>query len=174
MSEGSAQILKMLVAGRVTVEQADQLLKALEAASPAVPHEPVTQTGQQRRRDERADDFFASLTPEQVIELHDHGVSRAYIEQMRAAGLYDLSVADIIDLYDNGITPRFVSDLREVGFTELTRDQLIEMYCHGVDAAFVGEMWDLGFANLAPDEWVELRDHGVKSDFAREIHSHRD
>jgi hypothetical protein len=200
MSEGRAQILEMLVAGRVTVEQADQLLQALDAASPAAPHEPAAQLGRQRRRDERADDFFATLTPEQLIELHDHGVSRAFIEQMRAAGLYGLSVADLIDLYDHGVTPRFVLDLREAGFAELTGDdlvelydhgvdaafvremqevglaaatpdQLVEMYDHGVDAAFVREMRDLGFVKLAPSEWVELRDHGVDSDFGREMHS---
>jgi hypothetical protein len=112
MSAGRAKILEILVAGRVTVEQADQLLEALDAAPPAASHEPVAQTGRQRRWDERADDFFASLTPEQLIELRDHDVSRAFIEQMRAAGLYDLSVADLIDLYDHGITPRFVRDLR--------------------------------------------------------------
>jgi hypothetical protein len=171
MSEGRAQILEMLVSGRVTVEQADQLLQALDAASPAAPHEPAAQLGGQRRRDERADDFFATLTPEQLIELRDHGVNRAFIEQMRAAGLYGLSVADLIDLYDHGVTPRFVLDLREAGFTELTSDDLVEMYDHGVDAAFVREMRDLGFAKLAPSEWVELRDHGVDSDCAREMHS---
>ena len=172
MSEGRAQILEMLVAGRVTVEQADQLLQALDAASPAAPHEPVTQTGRQQRGDERADNFFATLTPKQLIKLRDHDVSRAFIERMRATGLYDLSVDDFIDLHDNGITPRFVRDLREAGFTALTRDELVEMYDHGVDAAFVRQMRDLGFANLAPDEWVELRNHGVDSGFAREMLGH--
>ena len=172
MSEGRALILEMLVAGRVTVEQADQLLEALGVASPAAPHEPVTQTGRQRRGDERTDDFFATLTPKQLIKLRDHGVSRAFIERMRATGLYDLSVDDFIDLHNNGITPRFVRDLREAGFTTLTRDELVEMYNHGVDAAFVRQMRGLGFANLAPDEWVELRNHGVDSDVAREMHSH--
>jgi SHOCT-like domain len=172
MSEERAQILEMLVAGRVTVEQADQLLKALDATSPGASHELAAQTGRQRRWNEPADDFFARLTPEQLIELRDHDVSRAFIEQMRAAGLNDLSVADLIDLYDHGITPRFVLDLREAGFIELTRDDLIELYDHGVDAAFVREMRGLGFANLAPGEWVELRNHGVESDFARGMRSH--
>jgi hypothetical protein len=172
MSEGRAQILEMLVAGRLTVEQADQLLETLDAASPPAPHEPAAQTGRQRQWDEREDDLFASLTPEQLTELRDHGVSGTFIEQMRAAGLHDLSVAGLIALYDHGITPRFVREMREAGFTELTGDDLVEMYDHGVDAAFVREMREAGFTNLVPGEWVELRDHGVDSDVAREMRSH--
>src|SRR5258705_10221409 len=60
MSEGRAQILEMLVAGRVTVEQTDQLLQALDAASPAAPPKPVAPAGGQRRPGERADGFFAT------------------------------------------------------------------------------------------------------------------
>src|SRR5260370_40003456 len=103
----------MLVEGRVTVEQADGLLAALDAASPAAPHEPVHQTERQRPWDDEADDFFASLTPELLIALRDHGVSRAFIEQMRVAGLDGLRVAELIDLEDQGITPRFVRALRQ-------------------------------------------------------------
>ena len=112
MSEGRAQILEMLVAGRVTVEQADRLLAVLEAASPIASHQPVNQASE-RRRGERADDVFARLTPEQLIALRDHGVSRAFIEQMRAAGLGGLSVHDFIALSDHGVDTAFVRDLRE-------------------------------------------------------------
>src|SRR5260370_36154909 len=108
MSEERAQILEMLVAGRVTVEQADQLLQALDAASPAAPHEPAAQLGGQRRRDERAGDFFTTLTPEQLIELHDHDVSRGVIEQMRAAGLYRLGVAELNAPVAAGVPPPLV------------------------------------------------------------------
>jgi len=169
MSEGRAQILEMPVAGRVTVGQADRLLEALDAASPAAPHEPASQSGRQRRRDAGADDFFASLTPEQLIALRDHGVSRAFIEQMRAAGPDDASVDDLIELHDHGITPRFVRDLREAGFTELTRDELVELYDHGVDIAFVREMREVGLAEATPDQLVELYDHGVDAAFVREM-----
>jgi hypothetical protein len=140
MSEGRAQILEMLVAGRLTVEQADQLLGALDAADTAAPHKPQTQTGRPERWDERPDDFFASLTLEDLIEFHNHGVSRTYVEQMRAEGLRDLRVADFCELYDHGITPRFVHDMREAGFAELPLDELVALYDNGVDPAFMREM----------------------------------
>jgi hypothetical protein len=156
MSEGRAQILEMLVAGQLTIEQADQLLGAIDAADAAAPHKPQTQTGRRGRLDERADDFFASLTLEDLIELHNHGVSRVFVDQMHAEGLRDLSVADFTELYDHGVTPRFVRDIREAGFAELPVHELCELYDHGVDPAFVREMrsndtksqglWDDGFS----------------------------
>lgn len=173
MSQERAQILEMLVAGRLTVEQADRLLKVLDDASStgphAPPHEPVNQTGQQRRWDERANDFFAGLTLEQLVALRDHGVNRAFVEQMRAAGLDDLSVDDLIEMFDHGVTPRFVRDLRDAGFTDLTRDQLVELYDHGVDAGFMREMQDVGLVEATPDQLIELYDHGVDAAFVREM-----
>jgi hypothetical protein len=196
MSEERAQILEMLASGRVTVEQADQLLEALGAASPAGTHEPATRAGRHTREDERTDGFVARLTPEQLIELRNHGVSGTFVQQMRAAGLGDLSVDDLIELHDHDVTPRFVRELREAGCSGLTRqelielrnhgigatfmrqmrdaglddvalDQLVALYNHGVDAAFVQEMRDLGFDNLAPSALIELYDHGVDGDFVR-------
>ena len=76
------------------------------------------------------EDFFASLTAEEVIALRDRGVSGAYVEQKRAAGMHGLSIKDLIKLYDNGVTPRFVLDLQEAGLLGLTRDQLIEPLSH--------------------------------------------
>jgi hypothetical protein len=198
MSEERAQILQMLMSGRVTIEQADQLLEALGTEFPAGAHEPATGTGRHGRRDDRTAGFVAGLTPEQLIELRNHGVSGAFVQQMRAAGLGDLRVDDLIELYDHDVTPRFVRELREAGFSGLTchelvelvnhgvsasfmrqmrdaglgevaPDQLVELYNHGVDAAFVREMRDLGFDNLAPNALIELYDHGVDGDFVREI-----
>jgi hypothetical protein len=198
MNEERAQILEMLMAERVTVEQADQLLEALGAASPAGDHEPATGTGRHRRRDERTDSFVAGLTPEQLIELRNHDVSGAFIQQMRAAGLGDLSVDDLIELHNHDVTPRFVRELREAGFSGLTchelvelrnhgigaafmrqmrdvgfddvaLDQLVALYNHGVDAAFVRKMRDLGLANLTPSALIELYDHGVDGDFVAKM-----
>src|SRR5215469_146554 len=169
MSEQRAQILEMLVAGRVTVEQAEQLLAALDGPSPSASRGAVAQAAAQQRGDEHTEDFFASLTAEQLVALRDSDVSRAFVEQMRAAGLNALSVEDLIELHDEGVTPRFVLDLREAGLADLTRDQLIELYCHGVDGAYVRELRALGLAGATPDQLVGMYDHGVDAAFVREM-----
>jgi hypothetical protein len=169
MSEERAQILEMLVAGRVTVEQAEQLLAALDAPFPSASRGAAAQAAGQQRGDGHTQDFFASLTDEQLVALRDSDVSRAFIEQMRAAGLNTLSVEELIELHDEGITPPFVLDLREAGLANLSRDQLGELYCHGVDAAYVREVRALGLAGATPDQLVEMYDHGVDAAFVREM-----
>jgi hypothetical protein len=169
MSEERAQILEMLVAGRVTVEQAEQLLEALDGPSPSASRGVVAQAAAQPRGDEHTGDFFATLTTEQLVALRESDVSRAFVEQMRAAGLNALSVEDLIELHDEGITPHFVLDLREAGLADLTPDQLVELYCHGVDAAYVRELRALGLAGATPDQLVEMYDHGVDAAFVREM-----
>src|SRR6185437_13302089 len=91
MGEERAQILEMLVAGRVTVEQAEQLLKAIEASSSPRPHGAASgaasRAGAQRRGGGRSENLLAGLTVEQLIALRDRGVTGDYIEQMLSAGL---------------------------------------------------------------------------------------
>jgi hypothetical protein len=169
MSEERAQILEMLVAGRVTVEQAEQLLQAIDAPSSPAHHGVPPETGIQRRKDGCSDNFFASLTAEQLIALRNNGVSGAYVEQMRAAGLNGLRVKDLIKLHNNGVTPRFVLDLQEAGLADLTGDQLMKLLCHGVNADYVREMYALSLDAATPDQLVELYDHGVDAAFVREM-----
>src|SRR5262245_31508011 len=107
MSEERALILEMLKAGRVSVEQADQLLEALASAARSGSHGPATGARTQRRwdeRDERADDCLASETPKQLIKMRNHGVSGAFVQEMRATGLGDLNVDDLIALHDHDVT----------------------------------------------------------------------
>src|SRR5262249_22040049 len=130
-------------------------------------HERAGATGRQGRRDEQAGAFLARLTAEELIELHEHGVSRAFVEQLCASGLRDLNVADLTGLFDHGVRPSLVRDLRDAGLTGLTPDQLVMVFDHGVDAAFVREMRGLGLANLTPDRWVDLRHQSFEGDPAR-------
>lgn len=169
MSEERTLILEMLASGRVTVEQADQLLDTLGAAAPAGPQEPVTGKGRQRRWNEQTDSFFASLTPEQLIELRDHDVSGTFVRHMRTAGLGDLSVDDLVELRNHDVTPRFVRELGEAGFNGLTSDEVIELRNHDIGAAFLREMRDAGLGEVALDQLVELSDQGVDAAFVREL-----
>src|SRR5438270_13308111 len=77
MSEERRQVLEMLAAGKVTVEQANQLLEALGAEHRPDTKEQVPARAHQRgRRAQRArptDAFFSNLTPDQLVDLSDHG-----------------------------------------------------------------------------------------------------
>lgn len=172
MGEERAQILEMLVAGRVTVEQAAQLLQAIEVPSSPAHHRATGATlegGAQRRADRRPEGFFAGLTVEQLVALRDRGVSGDYVEQMLSAGPHGLSVKNLIKLHDNGVTPNFVLDLQEVGLTNLSCDQLIDLYGHGVTADYIREMHALGLTGATLGQLVKMYDHGVDVAFVREM-----
>jgi hypothetical protein len=169
MSDEQAQILEMLVAGRVTVEQAALLLEAVDPAANPGSHGSVSSRGALRQWDERRVDFFAGLTVEQMRQLHDHGVSRSFIQEIYAALRHDLSVADLIALYESGVTPHFVTELTESGCANLTVREAIRLYEHGVDGNFVRDLRSVGLADATPAQYVELYDHGVDADFIREM-----
>jgi hypothetical protein len=174
MGEERAQILEKLVAGRVTVEQAEQLLQAIDVPSSPARHSATGATwevGTQPRADRRPEGFFADLTVEQLVALRDRGVSGDYVEQMLSAGPHGLSGKDLIKLHDNGVTPRFVLDLQEVGLTDLSRDQLIDLYGHGMTAAYIREMHALGLTGATLGQLVKMYDHGVDAAFVREMRS---
>src|SRR5262245_50811496 len=150
MSDEQAQILEMLVAGRVTVEQAAQLLEAVDAAANPGTRGSARSRGALPQWDERPDDFFASLTVDQIRQLNDRGVNGAYIRQMCAALHRDLSVADLIKLYERGVTPRFVTDLMEAGCANLTIGEAVKLYDHGVDGDFVRDVRSAGLVDATP------------------------
>jgi hypothetical protein len=169
MSDEQAQILEMLVAGRVTVEQAAQLLEAVDAAATTGTKGSMSSRGALQQWDEHPDDFFASLTVEQTRELHENGVSRAFVQQMCAALGRDPSVADLIKLYGHDVTPRFVTDLVEAGCAKLTVGEAIKLYDHGVDGNYVRDLRRAGLLDATPAQYAKLYDHGVDAEFIREM-----
>src|SRR4051794_41127783 len=132
MSEERRQVLEMLAAGKVTVEQANQLLEALGAAGRPTdtgePRAPAHQRERAAQRGRPADAYFSNLAADQLVELRDHGVSPAFVRQMRELGFTDLSPNDLVKLRDHGVTPAFIRDMRELGLGELAPDELVEMF----------------------------------------------
>src|SRR5437763_322613 len=116
MSDERRQVLEMLAAGKVTVEQANQLLEALGAAvRPSDTAEPRAAAHQRERPAQRArpvDAFFSNLTPNQLVELRDHGVTPAFVREMRELGFTDdLSPNDLVELRNHGITAAFIREM---------------------------------------------------------------
>ena len=110
MSEESTQVLKMLAEGKLTVEQANQLLEALG-------DEPAVTTEKRTRPTGRADRMEAPprFTVEQLIELSEHEVDPDFIKEMREAGLTDLSVDQLIALREHEVDPSLVKAVQASG-----------------------------------------------------------
>lgn len=123
------------------------------------------------------------------------GTASSYIDDMKAAGLGDLTVDDLIalktqnisgeyvrGLHDlglhpdidtviafkvQGITPEYIQKMRAVGFTA-DDDQIIALKVQGVDADYVSGMKEAGISGDA-DEIVGLKVQGVTPEYVRQM-----
>jgi len=138
------------------------------------------------------------LTVDDLIELRAAGVTPAYIDSMRGAGLGELSLDEITEMRAIGVTPEYIKSLRDAGikfsnahevtelralgvtgeyltqmraagYGNLTTKQLSEMRAMGVTPSYVKQMADAGYRNLTPRELVELRAQGVRPEFIKSL-----
>jgi hypothetical protein len=172
------RVLEMVAKGTINIEQADQLLEALENAKtgqakddemptsagrggapwqrfgqdfPRTPHPPTPPRPPQPPRAPKGVGG-GKLSFEQMIELGKYGVNANYLKQFSEAGLTDLSFEEIIELFKFGVRPEYVLELRrladELGSGELTVDRIIELGKFGVRPDNVREMLESGLFDL--------------------------
>jgi len=138
------------------------------------------------------------LTVDDLIELRASGVTPAYIDSMRGAGLGELSLDEIAEMravgvtpeyirglrdagikFDSarnvtelraiGVTPEYAAQMRSAGYGSLTTRQLAGMRARGVSPDYVKQIAAAGYRNLTPNELVELRSQGINPDFIKSL-----
>ena len=138
------------------------------------------------------------LTVDDLIELRASGVTPAYIDSMRNAGLGELSLDDIATMRAVGVTPEYIRSLRDAGikidsahhaaemravgvtgdyvaqmkaagYGDLTTQHLVELRAIGVSAAYVKQLSDAGYRNLTARELAELRSQNVNPEFIKSL-----
>jgi beta-lactamase regulating signal transducer with metallopeptidase domain len=138
------------------------------------------------------------LTVDDLIELRAAGVTPAYIDTMRGAGLGELSLDEIAEMKAVGVTPEYIRALRDAGikfdgarsvtelraigvtaeyaaqmrsagYANLTTRQLANLRAMGISSAYVKQLSDAGYKNLTPNELVELRAQGVNPEFIKSL-----
>jgi DNA-binding transcriptional MerR regulator len=163
MKTGRARILEMVKDGKISIEQADELLEALENAVPNTPahtsplepeHKPRVEVRISRSTNGGKYNF------EQMIELGKFGVSAKFVRELAEIGLTDLSFEDVIELGKFGINPKFVLEMRQLSeefdLGELNFERIIELGKFGVSAKFVREMIETQMIDftLPPSQWA--------------------
>ncbi len=149
MNEECLQVLNMLASGKLSVEQANQLLDALDGAQPkngpgvmspsvvqpamAPVAAPAPMPTPRPVRPQAPPS--AAFTIDHIIALSERGVDPSYIVELREAGLTSLSVDQIITLHDHEIDADFVGGLKEAGITRF--EELIKLHDHEIDADYV-------------------------------------
>jgi hypothetical protein len=160
-SDERLQILQMLAEQKLTRDEAERLLDALDPAAPAAPP-----TG----RDDPAPVSFAGLpcSAGDLIALHSMGVTRGYVEELRAAGLTGFDLGEAVALKAVGVDGGYIAALARAGLTSLDAGQLIALKSCGVDADYAGRVRDAGLGDLDPDELIALRGAGVDPAYVRD------
>ena len=178
MKTGRARILEMVKGGKISIEQADELLEALEKAQPNTPARTspleinqlgASQLGDSQHEPEHKPRVEVRLSRstnggkynfEQMIELGKFGVSARFVRQIAEASLTDLSFEDVIELGKFGISPKFVLEMRQLSeefdLGELNFERIIELGKFGVSAKFVREMIETQMIDftLPPSQWM--------------------
>ncbi|HYH06490.1 MAG TPA: hypothetical protein VEK11_05440 [Thermoanaerobaculia bacterium] len=84
-----------------------------------------------------------------------------------------LTIDELISLRVHGVTPAYIEEMRAI-FPDASLKQIAAMRMHGVTAAFVKRLSDAGYANLSARELIRLAAAGVNADFIREIEQYQD
>jgi hypothetical protein len=134
-SEERKKILEMVASGRLTVEQADQLMDLFSTKS--------TTDAEKRPEGQRTGEYtqefmgrirgygkvvdkglrVGELTAREITSLKNNGVDTDYVRALMDLGLPDLTVKQIIDLRNYGIDGDYIRGLQEAGIADLTTKQ---------------------------------------------------
>lgn len=106
------------------------------------------------------------ITVDQAIALKVQGVTPDYVRQMHALG-FSLDAEELIALRVQGITPQYVQEMRATGL-KLTADQLVGMKVQGVTPGYVREMQEVGL-EVDADTLVGMRVQGVTPEYVKEM-----
>jgi hypothetical protein len=123
------KILEMIASGKLTLEQADQLMEILGAQSIA----DAEKWPDQRQRAAGLTNF----TGEQIAALKVYEVGADYVRALQEAGLMDLTVKQLISLKNYEVDADDIVALREAGLINLTVEQLISLKTHDGDPSFI-------------------------------------
>ena len=134
MSEERLKVLEMLANGRITVEQANQLLATLGLSEEPRNDPGIDDHGSAEEEDDspNANSRFGEWTFEQILQMGVMGVEPEFVLEAREA-YPELSLDQIVHLSQVGVEPSFIRKVRESGLDDLSFDQIVHMGTVGVD-----------------------------------------
>ena len=167
MNKETGKVLAMLEQGKLTPQQADALLAALEAeeVGELVP----MVSAAERRANPELGRTNSTFTTEQIVQLAMHGVTPQYIRGLRDVGVTDLSFDELLELGIHGVKAEQVQELRALAGEELTLQQLLKLAIHGVRVAEARLWLEADIEGLSLEDLGELALHGIKPGFVQEM-----
>ena len=109
-----------------------------------------------------------NLTVDQLIALKIQDVTPEYVRGLLAQGVHP-DVEHVVAMRIQGVTPEYIHDLREMGLNP-DENKLIALKIQGVSPDYVRALRDQGL-QPDPQELVALRIQDVTVDYVRDIHA---
>jgi beta-lactamase regulating signal transducer with metallopeptidase domain len=109
------------------------------------------------------------LTVDDLIQLRASGVTPAYIDSMRGAGLGEISLDDIATMRAVGVTPEYVRSLRDAGIKIDSARSVAEMRAIGLTGDYVAQMKAAGYSNLSMQELINMRAMGISPAYVKQL-----
>ncbi len=103
------------------------------------------------------------MTVAVVREMRNPAAERdAFLDALHDAGFHDLSVEDVIAIHNAGVSPQFLAELHARGLTPMPARDLVALANAGVDAAYLAGLKANGYASASVNDVVALRNAGVQ------------
>lgn len=147
-NEERIKILEMVAAGKLTVEQASQLMDKLGTKS-------ATDAAKRTDQGQRSGGYIQ----ETIGRIRGYRKSGDTV--LTEAGLVNLPARQIATLKNYGVDADYIRALQEAGLADLTVRQAISLYNYGVDADDVRALREDGVAGPTVERLLSLKKYGV-------------
>jgi len=107
-----------------------------------------------------------NLTPEELISLKVQGVTPDYVRGIREQG-FQPNVDELVSLRVQSVTPEYIREIRAQGLS-LRLDQIIGMRVQGIIPEYVQQIWSEGF-QVDADHLIGMKVQGITPEYIREI-----
>jgi hypothetical protein len=143
MNDESKRILKMVSEGRISAEQAEELLDALGSESGPGVTSPA-----------------GAVSSDELLGFAALGVGPGYVAELRTAGLHAITSEDAMGLAALGVGPEYVTSILTVA-PGLSIEQISGLAALGVDPGFVEKAMMLDGATADIDQVMGMFVMGV-------------
>jgi len=141
-------------------------IKKMMAANPDMKFETIIQFAIHDISDNYVNELKAAglgdLTTNQMIQAAIHDVKPEYIKKMKAAGYAD-DFETMIQFAIHEVDLKYIENLKQAGLTDLTSSQIMQAAIHNVNAQFIKDADKLGFKNLKFNELIKMAIHDVNA-----------
>lgn len=177
MSAERTRVLELVANGKLSVEQANELLAALDEPGPASPSAPRPPRGRGGWPGPEAVEQVAAVEAARSFGRFQDRAERFRVRRPSAspagggpATTRDASPYELLVMLGKyGIQPSFVRELNEAGLGDLSIEQVIRLGKYGIRPKDVRGFFEAGLEDLTFEDVIMFGKYGVRPEYVREF-----